>query len=303
MPLAAQRAWQVLGWTQTHWALGTQPESWHRRWTQLTSEERTSARYLGLEADTWHGCAEWEPHSTSGSNATEVVQDPNREIQARMKIQRPYSEISGHVHGRGAVSEDASALPGSFVIVFERAVGRALFCGNPMITDPDLSDTPEPVQSEPPCMRNDEFIVQNRRVRVVQVSQGSIIVDFVIRPNRTADEEPALQLLRTLQRQLQSIQSPLCNDPEFKRYARAATVSEISSMNVNMHQLEDFESLRKGYTATGAKSAWTHMCNLHSDRRNDVDACSGTPRLSPLGATASTAALAALVLRGWRQQR
>merc|ERR1711920_538328 len=104
------------------------------RFEELTEEQRTQATFLGHSFGTWQGCnMEWKGMVDNSSNATdEEPEDPYRTVRLRMVISRSFSEISGNVFGN-----QVAQLPTSFMMIFQRAVGRAVFCGNPpMSLDP-----------------------------------------------------------------------------------------------------------------------------------------------------------------------
>merc|ERR1712070_228089 len=106
---------------------------------------------------------------------------PNGAVRGRMYIDRPFSEISGNVYGK-----QVSTMPTSFIRVFENAVARALFCGNPPLSnDPN---TYLDVYGEPLCQQRSNFEMQKHRIRVLNVVEGSIVVDFFIVANTTKDE-------------------------------------------------------------------------------------------------------------------
>lgn len=291
MKAAEQRAWTLLEHSPELWAqrgmMGTR--AMQSRWDELTTEQRRQASFLGHSLETWQGCnTDWTGPPANATNSTPEEPSVSRTVRARMVIKRPFSEISGNVYGN-----KVAQLPTSFMMIFQRSVARALFCGNPPLShDPN---TYLDANGGPLCILEKEFEKQRHRVRVVTVVEGSIIVDFILVANQTASETTAPVLYEALARQLESTASPLCQDAEFGRFARAATVEEVPLSHLSVDERAaalEFEKQRGRYNEGNA-------CELHEDTRNGITrcpqataACRGRP--SPAGAwlLAAAAALA-----------
>jgi len=248
MKLSERRAWMLLENSASLWADGNLPATMQMRWEELTPEQQEMATFLGHDMETWQGCnTDWAgPNMTS--NATE--KDPLAMVRARMYIDRPFSEISGNVYG-----QRVHTMPTSFIKVFEDAVGRALFCGNPPLS---LSAaTYIGPDNEPLCVQQANFAdqqLQKRRIRVFSVVEGSIQVDFLIRHNRTPDEDTARTLYEALERQIEAkLTSPISHDKDFGRFAKRARLQEIYPiMYETLEQtnaIVQFEDLRREYNS------------------------------------------------------
>lgn len=278
MKLAVRRAWMMLGHTEKSWAAGHDSRAWGgwanvmmTRWDELSPEQQAQAAFLGHSRATWQGCNENWSGTTAAPNATLPPLSDTRTVRSRMTIQRPFNEISGNVYG-AAVAQ----LPTSFIQNFEEAVGRALFCGNP----PTSADPATYLNADgsPLCILQttyDQQQRQARRVRVISVSEGSILVDFTIMANRTASEPSALSLFNLLKRQLANVQSPLCQDALFGRYAVVATVKEVH-VQVMITQQMPSEQLRAAYSPNTA-------CQLQADGRNPKVRCGTGSAQGPQG--------------------
>merc|ERR1719409_833000 len=157
----------------------------------------------------------------------------------------------------------------SFVSVFQRAVARAVFCRNPWAADDGTRF--EDSDGRPKCARRDLLEGSEFRVQVQRVAKGSIIVDFVVRPNRTADEPTAAEVLLELSRQLGNRRSPVCRDVEFGHFAVVAEVVEVDvpqDYHVKAQQAAVFEGTRSAYDEGNA-------CELHR-RKGTGRGCAST---------------------------
>jgi len=273
MKLSERRAWMLLGHSESLWNGNNLASTMQKRWQELTPEQQQQAMFLGHSEGTWQGCnTDWTGRNvTTGANATTV--DPSGAVRARMRIDRPYSEISGNVYGKQVAS-----MPTSFIRVFENAIARALFCGNP-----PLSFDPKSylgADSEPLCVQKTAFEKQKYRIRVLNVVEGSIVVDFFIVANSTDTQITARLLFEALVRQVNAkMTSPVCHDKYFGRFAKAATIEEnpLSSLKWNeMATALNFEGRRSFYTPS-------NMCVLHTDAKEGVTSCgssaaAGLPR-------------------------
>lgn len=189
--------------------------------------------------------------------------DPNRVVRGRLTIQLPFTDISGNVYGK-----EVSSVPTAFITIFERAVARALFCGNPPLAT-SASTYVDEATGQPLCNVKMDFEMHKNRVQVLTVVEGSIIVDFLLTRNVTEDQSTAPQLFAALQELLTKQLSPLCQDAEFGRFARAASVVEVDITEAERHEMDDaltFEQMRQDYDAKRA-------CNLDRDHRDGAIVC------------------------------
>jgi len=303
MKAAEQRAWMLLQHSSELWAQRgmTGTRAMQARWEELTPDQQAQASFLGHNKETWQGCnTDWTgPPVSNTSNVTREEPSISRTVRMRMVITRPFSEISGNVHGN-----QVAQMPTSFIMIFQRAVGRALFCGNPPLsTDPN---TYVDVDGSPLCILRDDFERQKSRVQVMTVTEGSIIVDFIFVGNQTARDETAPGLFEVIKRQLESSSSPLSQDMEFGRYARAATIEEIPLSHLSVDERQQalaFETKRGVYHNGNA-------CQLYIDTRNGVNpcpasvsGCSARPGAALVHLLAAAVALAAMVGGGAAQGR
>uniref|UniRef100_A0A7S1QYZ7 Uncharacterized protein n=1 Tax=Alexandrium catenella TaxID=2925 RepID=A0A7S1QYZ7_ALECA len=273
MKAAEQRAWMLLQHTPQLWAQRgmTGTRAMQARWAELTPDQQAQAAFLGHNMETWQGCnTDWtEPPASNTSNVTQPQPSISRTVRMRMKILRPFSEISGNVFGN-----QVAQLPTSFIMLFQRSVARALFCGNPPLS-PD-PQTYVDADGSPLCILLSEYERQKSRVRVITVTEGSIIVDFIFVGNQTIGDEPAPNLLEVLKRQLASTSSPLAQDMEFGRYAQVATVTEIPLSHLSVTERDAalaFEKKRGAYNNGNA-------CTLRIDSRNGINPCPGAAAIS-----------------------
>lgn len=267
MKLSERRAWMLLGHSEALWnnqATSKIPPTMSQRWAELTPEQRLEANFLGHSEGTWQGCnTEWAGRNDT-SNAT--TSDPSDAVRARMFIDRPYSEISGNVYG-----QQVANMPTSFIKVFESAVARALFCGNP-----PLSMNPATyigTDGEPLCLQRTNYEKQKYRIRVLNVVEGSIVVDFFFVANATASEPTARMLFEALVRQIDAkLTSPICHDRYFGRFATKAVVTEnkLSSLKwTEMQAALNFEPKRGHYNPG-------NMCLLTTDAKLGITDCGGS---------------------------
>lgn len=267
MRLSEQRAWMQLQHGEALWRQGGFPVPMQKHWSELTPEQQVAAAFLGHSEGTWQGCnRDWKPRTPS-TNGTASTVHPHDAVRGQMRIDRPYSEISGNVEGRAVAS-----MPTSFIKVFEEAVARALFCGNPAFSlDPQafLGDNGEPLCKQAPMLES-----QKHRIRVLKVLSGSIVVDFFIVANATAAETPSRQLFEALKRQLEAkSSSPICHDKYFGRYAKAATLQEVELTSLEWEQMQaalSFEAQRRKYTED-------NQCLLHTSAKDGVTKCRASP--------------------------
>jgi hypothetical protein len=263
MKLSVQRAWMLLEHSPSLWAAhgAAKIETMQVRWEELSAEQRRQAAFLGHSLGTWQGCNQnWV--APDAGNVTTAPVDPLRIVRGRMTIQRPFTEISGNVYG-----QQVATLPTSFIEMFERSVARALFCGNPPLSPNML--TYVDVDGDPLCIVRSNYEMQKRRIKVVTVVEGSIIVDFRIQSNYTTAQPTSAQLFAALEKLLESQTSPLCQDSEFGRFASVASVEEVPYANLKEDQLAEaleFEKLRGAY---GDMS----ICQLESDSRDNPRPC------------------------------
>merc|ERR1712232_823172 len=226
-------------------------------------EQRKQAEFLGYNLATWAGCyQEWGPAPLSENLTRATPPDPNRVVRGRMTIQIPFTDISGNVYG-----SEVADVPTAFIAIFERAVARALFCGNPPLATSPTTYTN--ALGQPLCNVENEFAMQQNRVQVLTVVEGSIIVDFLLLRNATMEQSTSAQLFAALQELLEQENSPLCQDIEFGRFARAATVVEVNMTDAQRAAMQDaitFEEMRKAYDAAKA-------CNLKKDFRDGDIIC------------------------------
>jgi hypothetical protein len=288
MTLFERNAWQLLGSSESLWNSGNNPATMQKRWSELTPEQQVEATFLGHTEETWQGCnIDWAPRVPGNvSNDTTYV-DPSGVVRARMTIDRPYSEVSGNIYGK-----EVATMPTSFIRVFENAVSRALFCDNPPLSyDPNTYLDEE---GEPLCLQRSNFEKEKYRVRVMNVVQGSIIVDFYLIANATPAQDTSRALFEKLQRQVdQKDTSPLCHDKYFGRYARAAAVDEV----LLPHQEGFLESLR--FEDKRNYYIQSRACLLTIDAKQNVQSCpaAGAPPQAILSAALSTLLTAIIVLR------
>merc|ERR1719321_2650385 len=126
-------------------------------------EQQKQAEFLGYNLATWAGCyQEWGPAPENENLTKPKPPDPQRIVRGRMTIQLPFTEISGNVYGK-----EVAAVPTAFITIFERAVGRALFCGNPPLAT--SSTTYIDANGGPLCNVKMDFEMQKNRVQVLTV--------------------------------------------------------------------------------------------------------------------------------------
>jgi len=262
LTLAEQRAWLLLEHTPELWAQARVPKTMELRWEELTPEQQSQATLLGHSAGTWQGCSQNRPARIDLNISAEEASSPVRTVRVQMAIQRPYSEISGNVYGA-----QVATLPTSFIQLFERSIARALFCGNPPVST--QSGTYVGSDGLPLCILKEQYEAQRGRIEVISVVEGSIIVDFYIRANRTAQEVTSPLLFESLERLVTQPNSPLTQDMEFGNYARASTVREVPLAYLEYEERAaalKFENLRSAYSTENA-------CQLSSDARAPARRC------------------------------
>jgi len=239
------------------------------RWNNLQSDLQSKLRGASFAANiTLQNSGQLRIESLTVEWAPPFT-NHDRPVRARMTIQRAYSEISGNIYGTSVAD-----LPTSFISVFENAVARALFCGNPPLShDSDAyvveEQGPSGTSRSPLCVRRSNFEMQKHRVRVASVVEGSIVVVFYLVKNQTIHDPPAPMLFEALQRQVESETSPLAHDMEFGRFARAATLEEIKLSDLEAAELEEgmrVERVRKSYDET-------NMCNLQRSAKEQQIKC------------------------------
>jgi len=264
MKLAQQNAWMLLEHSQAMWDQGGMMRTrlFSFRWEELTPAQQRQATFLGHDKGTWQGCnLEWGSDLNETSEPV-IYGGEDRTVRAVMKIERPFSEISGNIYG-----QQVSSMPTSFIEVFERSVARALFCGNPEFKN--YTSGAVDSSGNALCKQPDEFERQRRRIRVVSVLEGSILVDFIFVRNQTADEKTSLWLFNALSKQLTSFATPINQDIEFSKFARVATLQEVPLSNWSPEERERalvFERMRGMYSVQNA-------CQLHTDARGSVIKC------------------------------
>jgi len=264
MKMAQQNAWTLLEHNEVLWDTGgmMRTRMFSSRWDELTLAQQRQATFLGFNKGTWQGCnLEWG----TGLNNTIAMSSfggPERTVRAKMTIELPFSEISGNIYG-----QQVATMPTSFIEVFESAVARALFCGNPDYKN--YTNGAVDMDGNPLCKLPEEFERQKRRIRVIAVLEGSIIVDFLIVRNQTASEPVAVDLSKALEAQLGSFASPLCQDVQVGRYARVAEIEEVPLSNLDPEERERamaFEQMRGQYNDGNA-------CELMADARDGSKPC------------------------------
>eukprot|EP00927_Polykrikos_kofoidii_P058656 TRINITY_DN5330_c0_g1_i2.p1 TRINITY_DN5330_c0_g1~~TRINITY_DN5330_c0_g1_i2.p1 ORF type:complete len:792 (-),score=117.33 TRINITY_DN5330_c0_g1_i2:78-2453(-) len=266
LKLAQQRAWMLLEFGPESWGKSL-PKTMQNRWEELTMAQRQQATFLGHSMGTWQGCNQnWQAIDGAANNETSAgTMDPNRIVRGRMTIALPFTNIAGNVYG-----QEVATLPTSFIEIFERSVARALFCGNPPWSS--SPDTYIDVDGTPLCIVFKSYEMQRRRIRVLTVVEGSIIVDFYILANQTAEQATAPVLFEALAVLLDSPTSPLTMDMEFGRFAQQATVREVPFSNLEYDQLQrvlELEELRGQY---GPRNG----CQLNVDFRKQPTNCPST---------------------------
>merc|ERR1712232_926359 len=262
MKLATQQAWMLLDYTPELWASGKEAVSQQKTWGELSMEQRKQAEFLGYNLATWAGCyQEWGPAPVDENLTKMEPPDPLRIVRGRMTIQLPFAEISGNVYGK-----EVAQVPVAFITIFKRAVGRALFCGNPPV---GTAATFVTADGSPLCQVNQSYEMQRNRVQVLTVVEGSIIVDFLLTQNVTMEQSTSAELFDALKELLDHQQSPLCQDMEFGRFARAASIVEVhrnASERAADAAAMQLEKMRSSYDAVTA-------CNLEKDFRNGDIIC------------------------------
>jgi hypothetical protein len=307
MTEAQKRAWMLLEHNSQLWSEGKNPISMQLKWTELSAEQRRQAEFLGHSEGTWEGCGEVVDGDTAADTAADTPDGleecgpealhPDRIVRARMRIQRPFSEISGNVYGA-----QVADLPTSFIEVFERSVARSLYCGNPALSnDPQ---TYVDANGEPACTMRVPYEMQRPRIKVVTVVEGSIVVDFYIMcaiGQAYADgvctgpqppgQATAAENFYALEKALTEMNSPINMDMEFGRYANVATIEEVCYQNLEfdmMREALEFEQLRGAYDAGNA-------CELLRDfRTNPTCAQAAAHRFAPQNGIGLILALAVL---------
>jgi len=284
LTLAQQSGWTMLEHSQALWDAGGMMRTrlFSMRWDELSPAQQRQAAFLGYSKGTWQGCNfDWG----TSINVTITASDfggPFRTVRVRMVIEAAFSSISGNVYGVAV-----STMPTSFIELFERSVGRSLFCGNPDFKNYTIGAFGP--DGEPVCKLPEDYERQRQRIRVVTVLEGSIIVDFIIVKNQTAEEPPSIQLYEGLKTQLESFASPLCQDVEFGRYARIAAVEEVP-----LSDLDPEERQRAmAFEQTRGKYGELNACELSMDARKGKVRC---PVASTRSSTFPVAFLLALVV-------
>lgn len=258
---------KMLGWSSDLWDTGGNSESVQLQWEELAYEQQAAAMFLGHTRETWQGCADWKDPQVTVPPITVKPKDPLRPIRARMIIHRPFTEISGNLQGNGVPGQGDGVASPSFVVVFERAIARAIFCRNPWVEDDGSNYTNNDGSAK--CIAQDLLNQQQERVKTIRIVKGSIIVDFMIDANQTADEPSSADALLDLSRQLRNVRSPACRDIEFGRFAEVADVHELEvpeSEAQRKKEVLEFEETRKRYNSGNA-------CQLHSDAKGGRNAC------------------------------
>eukprot|EP00930_Biecheleria_cincta_P043797 TRINITY_DN30064_c0_g1_i1.p1 TRINITY_DN30064_c0_g1~~TRINITY_DN30064_c0_g1_i1.p1 ORF type:complete len:678 (-),score=94.08 TRINITY_DN30064_c0_g1_i1:74-2107(-) len=285
LTVAQRRAWQLLGHNARLWTDGGMFNtiSFQSTWAELSNEQQQQAMFLGHSEGTWQGCStQWgkpDPNATQNTPTSGVISTSiERTVRARMTIRRPFAEVSGNVYGAAV-----ARLPSSFIKIFEDAVARSLFCRNtPLSNDPT-----EYIDSEgkPACNDPELYVRQRHRVKVMTVTEGSIVVDFFLARNQTVLELPAPGLFQDIQRMLEEKSSPLCQDMEFGKFAKVAVIEEIPLS----HLSED--ELQQAYTFERMREAWGEdtACQLLSDAREGNSAC--PPKHAQAGSARRSASL------------
>jgi hypothetical protein len=244
--------------------------SFQSTWEELSNEQQQQAFFLGHSQGTWQGCStQWgkpDPNATQNTPPSGFISTSvERTVRARMTIRRPFAEVSGNVYGAAV-----ARLPSSFIKVFEDAVARSLFCRNTPLSD----DPTEYIDSEgkPACNDPEQYVRQRHRIKVMTVTEGSIVVDFFLARNQTPIEVPAADLYRNIQGYLGHPDSPLCQDMEFGKFAKVAVLEEIPLSHLSEDQLAS------AYTFERMREAWgeSTACQLLSDARENNAGCPPT---------------------------
>lgn len=265
MKLSERRAWLLLGHNEGLWQKNANPATMQKRWAELSPEQQQEAMFLGHSEGTWQGCnTNW---TARADNDTMNATNPNADVRGRMTIDRPYSEISGNVYGK----QVGRSMPTSFIKTFETAVARALFCGNPPLSTDANTYIGE--DGEPLCVQITNYEMQRYRIHVLNVVEGSIVVDFFIRRNVTPAQTTSIMLFEALARQVErKTDSPLCNDKYFSRFCRKAMVEQ------NKLAAESYIKFREALDAEPKRNYYTdsNMCILHTDAKLGVTKCASS---------------------------
>lgn len=148
------------------------------------------------------------------------------------------------------------------------AVARASFCGNPPY-DPLASQSQVDPEGMPLCTDRDNFERQKDRIKLLKISQGSIIMQFEVAANRTTKEISAVNVFGVLERKLADPKSDFRHDVKFGRFASVASLEEIEFSEAvferEVRQAE-FEEVRSRYDEE-------NYCELHNDSKNNIDTC------------------------------
>lgn len=119
------------------------------------------------------------------------------------------------------------------------------------------------------CTDRDEFENQKDRIKLLKISQGSIVLQVEISVNRTATEISSVNVLGLLTRKLADPKSDFRHDIKFGRFASVASLTEIDfSEEVFEREVRqaEFERVRAQYNEENA-------CELHRDMKNGIDIC------------------------------
>lgn len=269
LTVAQRRAWKLLSHDQRLWTDGGMFNtiSFQSTWAELSNQQQQQAMFLGHSEGTWQGCTtQWgrpDPNATQNTPPPGFISTSvERTVRARMTIRRPFAEVSGNVYGAAV-----ARLPSSFIKVFEDAVARLLFCRN----TPHSDDPTEYIDSEgkPACNDPEQYVRQRHRVKVMTVTEGSIVVDFFLARNQTPIEKTAPSLYRDVQDAIKKKNSPLCQDMEFGKFAKVAVIEEIPLSHLSedqLHQAYTFERMREAWGESTA-------CQLLSDAREGNTGC------------------------------
>lgn len=148
------------------------------------------------------------------------------------------------------------------------AVARASFCGNPPY-DPLASQNQVDPEGMPLCTDRDNFERQKDRIKLLKISQGSIVMQFEVTANRTETEISAVNIFGVLERKLADPKSDFRHDVKFGRFASVASLEEIEFSEAvferEVRQAE-FEEVRSRYDEE-------NYCELHNDSKNNIDTC------------------------------
>lgn len=230
-PLERKNDWTTLGYTIQIWRDKGKPKLYYTAWDSLTPAEKQAARNLGYDMSVWDGCSNPQRREELEEEAIDN-RDPFRLVQAKMNIPVDFASV---------FEKNTGKVKPSFLIAFELAVARAMFCNNMHEKEYDGQ----------PCYDRDSYERQRDRLFLVRVESEPVEVIFRIAANRTEEELSSLGAFNYLRLALEEPNSPIRTDPNFGEFSRVAKVEELEFSQVLFEYEREqltFENVREAIT-------------------------------------------------------